>query len=49
MNVAKLMGLGEGMNEEWLAYILREALQGLHYIHSNGQIHRDIKVDSPIY
>ena len=27
MNVSKAMGYGEGMNEEWLAYILKEALQ----------------------
>jgi serine/threonine-protein kinase OSR1/STK39 len=43
MDIAKTIGLGEGMNEEWLAYILRESLQGLCYLHGNGQIHRDIK------
>jgi serine/threonine protein kinase len=43
MNVAKHLNMGEGMNEEWLAYIIRETLQGLSYLHGNGQIHRDIK------
>lgn len=43
MSVAKSAGFGEGMNEEWLAYIMREALQGLAYLHNNGQIHRDMK------
>lgn len=37
MTVARQLGMGEGMSEEWLAYILREALQGLHYLHNNGQ------------
>jgi serine/threonine-protein kinase OSR1/STK39 len=31
------------MNEEWLAYILQQTLQGLQYLHEKGHIHRDIK------
>jgi serine/threonine-protein kinase OSR1/STK39 len=34
---------GEGMNEEWLAYILQQTLCGLDYLHEKGHIHRDIK------
>ncbi|CAM9319251.1 unnamed protein product [Ectocarpus sp. 12 AP-2014] len=43
MNVAKKEGKGEGMKEEWIAYILKQTLQGLKYFHDQGQIHRDIK------
>jgi serine/threonine-protein kinase OSR1/STK39 len=43
MTQAKRSGMGEGMKEDWLAYILRETLQGLKYFHDNGQIHRDVK------
>lgn len=43
MKVANSLGLGEGMNEECLTYILHEAVKGLSYLHKQGQIHRDIK------
>jgi serine/threonine-protein kinase OSR1/STK39 len=43
MHAAKQFGLGEGLAEEWLGYVLFEVLQGLNYLHENGHIHRDIK------
>ena len=44
MNISKSrLHMGEGMNEEWIAYILNETVSGLIYLHANGQIHRDIK------
>ncbi|XP_004605551.2 myosin-IIIa [Sorex araneus] len=34
---------GKRMSEPIIAYILREALQGLQHLHSNKTIHRDVK------
>lgn len=33
-------------NEETMAYVLREILEGLNAIHNNHHIHRDLKSDN---
>ena len=32
------------MSEDQIAYVLRETLRGLDYLHNHGKMHRDIKV-----
>ncbi len=36
-------GVGEGLDETSIAYVLYGCLRGLEYFHRNGHIHRDVK------
>ncbi len=43
-DLAKAMkGKGEKLSEDLVAYILREVIAGLCYLHSCGILHRDVK------
>ncbi|GBG32950.1 Serine/threonine-protein kinase OSR1 [Hondaea fermentalgiana] len=46
MKVLKRKGLGDGLKEEWIAPILKSALEGLEYFHKRGKVHRDIKASN---
>ncbi|OCT94770.1 hypothetical protein XELAEV_18012460mg, partial [Xenopus laevis] len=34
---------GQSLKETWIGYVCKEVLKGLHHIHKNRAIHRDIK------
>ncbi|XP_041440033.1 traf2 and NCK-interacting protein kinase isoform X4 [Xenopus laevis] len=34
---------GQSLKETWIGYVCKEVLKGLHYIHKNRVVHRDIK------
>ena len=38
-----LIEKGESLSEDLIAYILREVLAGLAYLHGSNLLHRDIK------
>jgi serine/threonine protein kinase len=35
------------LSEKQIAFVSRETLRGLEYLHSRGKMHRDIKVSVP--
>lgn len=43
LRVSREMGLGEGLTEEVIGYVIAETLKGLEYLHNRGHIHREIQ------
>ena len=41
--VKNLKDKGDSLSEDLIAYILREILNGIAYLHGNKLLHRDIK------
>ena len=45
-NLTNFVAVEKSLNEETIAYIMRETLKGLEFLHSNHSIHRDLKCDN---
>jgi hypothetical protein len=41
--VLRQLSHGEPLTESQIAIVLREVLHGLHYLHANRKLHRDVK------
>ena len=44
--IIKDMGDKKQYNENVIKYMLKETLKGLHFLHQNNIVHRDIKSDN---
>ncbi|CAB1344763.1 unnamed protein product [Coregonus sp. 'balchen'] len=42
-NIVAYFGMTGPLTESQIAYVSRETLQGLYYLHNKGKMHRDIK------